>query len=216
MTIDTFSYLWEQGIAKAATDVMKDIGARISKEQIERYHIRSNISHAMCDVAFQKYDQIHLQVRKKFFNTGNNDEKKMDGHKICACITCTLLSLRLVEFDAVDDDIPLIVIYSNYTIAFLSAIYIMYLFLLSYYKKEGKTEHYNELTNQATFYFPNTNPGHDDYDIGRIKALALNDSERIDFDILTYADMLFWIEKYNKDLIDKSVESKRSLSQKDI
>lgn len=209
MTKSTFSYLWEQGIAKAANDVKKNIEANVSAEQKKRYHINFNISDSMCDVAFHKYDKIHLLVRKKFFNTGENDEKKMDGHKICACITCTLLSLRLIEFDAVDDDIPLIIIYSNYTIAFLSAIYVMYLLLLSNYEKEGKMEHYNELNNQATFYFPKTNPGHDDYDIGRIKSLALNDSEGSDFDILTYADMLFWIEKYNKDLIDNLVESKK-------
>ena len=34
---------------------------------------------------------------------------------------------------------------------------------------------------------------------GRVKTLALNDLYAIDFDIITYADMLYWIEKFNKD-----------------
>ena len=51
--------------------------------------------------------------------------------------------------------------------------------------------------------FPETNPGHDSYVLGRIKTLALNDIYGNDFDVLTYADMLFWIEKYNRKLLEK-------------
>ncbi len=35
--------------------------------------------------------------------------------------------------------------------------------------------------------------------------MALNDMYAIDFDILTYADMLYWIEKYNKEELQKLV-----------
>ena len=49
--------------------------------------------------------------------------------------------------------------------------------------------------------FPPTNPGHDSYPYGRIKALALNDIYGIDFDLLAYADMMYWIEDYNKTLL---------------
>lgn len=56
-----------------------------------------------------------------------------------------------------------------------------------------------------TFIFPETNKGHDEYLHGRVKTLALNDMYAIDFDILTYADMLYWIEKYNKEQLQKLV-----------
>ena len=57
-----------------------------------------------------------------------------------------------------------------------------------------KDELYSKLEEQGTFLFPETNKGHDSYVQGRIKALALNDAYKNDFDILAYADMLFWIE----------------------
>ena len=101
-----------------------------------------------------------------------------------------------------DDDLPKNIVYSNYAVAFLSAIYVMYLFHLSNYEKNNQSEYYERLEKQATFFFPDTNLGHDSYVEGRVKTLALNDIYGNDFDILTYADMMFWIEKYNKDLIE--------------
>ena len=59
----------------------------------------------------------------------------------------------------------------------------------------------NKLEEQQTIIFPKTNIGHDSYAIGRIKSLALNDVCKLDFDLLNYADMLFWIEEYNKDYL---------------
>ncbi len=60
---------------------------------------------------------------------------------------------------------------------------------------------YDELKKQATFVFPATNPGHDTYVQGHVKTLALNDLCGNDFDVLTYTDMLFLIECYNKEQI---------------
>ncbi|MBQ8326723.1 MAG: hypothetical protein IJX86_06585 [Lachnospiraceae bacterium] len=197
MRVETFNYLWEQGIAKAAQSVIDEISA----DALETYNVKLDVSKEMCGKVYSKYEELRLQVRKKYFNTGNNDENKIDGHKICACITGALLNVRLVSFEIGDGKMPKSVIYSNYAIAFMAAIYVMFLFLLSDYEKDGNVECYNSLIKKATFAFPETNPGHDPYVQGRIKTLALNDICGIDFDILTYADMLFWIEKYNKDLL---------------
>lgn len=196
MRAETFNYLWKQGIAKAAQDVIEGIPSDFRTA----YNVKLDISDEICNKVYIKYEELRLQVRKNYFNTGNSDEKKIDGHKICACITGALLNVRLVSFD-IKDNMPQSIIESNYAIAFWAAIYVMYLFLLSDYEKDGELEYYNKLKKQATLFFPKTNMGHDSYVEGRIKTLALNDICGIDFDILTYADMLFWIEKYNKDLI---------------
>lgn len=100
---------------------------------------------------------------------------------------------------------PKEVVFANYSIDFMASIYILYLFLLSDLQKDGQEDIYSKLLDKATFDFPETNKGHDSYVIGRIKTLALNDLNGVDFDVLTYADMLFWIEKYNKDLLNKIV-----------
>ena len=99
------------------------------------------------------------------------------------------------------------VFYSNYTLAFLSGIHILYLCMLADYEKSNQKELATLLKRQATFIFPETNKGHDEYLQGRVKTLALNDMYAIDFDILTYADMLYWIEKYNKDELQKLLDT---------
>lgn len=174
----------------------------------EKYSVRIDVSDTMCQKLYYQYEEVRLLIREKYFDTGKNEENKIDGHKICACITGALLNVRIINFEMPDEEIPVKVVYSNYEVAFLSAIYVMYLFLLSDFERNGKTECYEELKNQATFVFPKTNPGYDSYVQGWIKTLALNDLCGNDFDILTYADMLFWIERYNKEMIYNKLQMK--------
>lgn len=197
MKIDTFEYIWKQGIVKSAQDVLDRIPSALQ----EKYSVSIDVSDAMCKKLYTEYETVRQLVRKKYFDTGKDEENRIDGHKICACITGALLNVRIVNYRISAEEIPVKIVYANYEIAFLSAIYVMYLFLLSDFERDGKIECYNELKRQATFVFPKTNPGHDPYVQGRIKTLALNDLYGNDFDILTYADMLFWIERYNKELI---------------
>lgn len=204
MKIDTFEYIWRHGIAKAAQDVFDEISPALR----EKYSVRINVSDAMCRKLYHQYEDVRLLVRKKYFDTGKDEENKIDGHKICACITGALLNVRMINYEMPDEEMPVKVVYANYEVAFLSAIYVMYLFLLSDLERDGKTECYEELKKQATFVFPMTNFGHDSYVQGRIKTLALNDLCGNDFDVLTYADMLFWIERYNKEMIYNKLQMK--------
>lgn len=204
MDKNTFKYIWKQGIAKSAQDVLDEIDPGLRK----KYSVKIDISDAMCEKLYYQYDEVRCLVREKYFDSGKNGKNKIDGHKICACITAALLNVRIVNYDMAGKEIPLKIVYANYEVAFLSAIYVMYLFLLSDFEHDGETECYNELKNQATFVFPKTNPGHDTYVQGRIKTLALNDLCGNDFDVLTYADMLFWIEWYNKEQIYNKLYAK--------
>lgn len=204
MKLEVFYYLWKQGIAKAAQNVIEEI-KDIYPDFQSKYGVSLNTSDEMCRCVYEKYEELRLKVREKYFNTGNNDENRIDSHKICACITGALLSVRLISFKVSNENMPKAIAYSNYAVAFLAAIYVMYLFLLSDYERDGYIKHYNKLKEQATFIFPETNYGHDPYVQGRIKTLALNDICGNSFDVLTYADMLFWIEKYNKDLISSKI-----------
>lgn len=202
MKLETFKYIWEQGIAKAAQDVLEEITPDLQT----KYSVHADVSEAMCDKLYHEYETVRQVVRKRYFDTGKDEENRIDGHKICACITGALLNVRMISYSPVDDEMPIKVVYANYEVAFLASIYAMYLFVLSDFQREGKEECYDELIKQSTFIFPETNPGHDSYAQGRIKTLALNDLNGNDFDVLMYADMLFWIEKYNKELINNKVQ----------
>lgn len=195
----TFNYIWKQGIVKAAENVFTELPSDIKAD----YDVKLNTSEEMENKVYSRYDDLRLYVRQNFFNTGNQDENKIDNHKICACITGSLLKIPLISFDMKNEDIPAEIMYSHYEICFLAGIHVMYLLLLSDYKKEEKYDLHLKLEEKSTFEFPETNPGHDTYIVGRVKTLALNDILGVDFDVLTYADMLFWIERYNKELLLK-------------
>lgn len=49
---------------------------------------------------------------------------------------------------------------------------------------------------------PRTTDGHDRFNLGRIKTLVLNDIFLNDFDILSYSDMLYWVELFNIMLLE--------------
>lgn len=202
MKQETFEYLWKEGIVKAAQDVLQEIKSKFGENVCQ---VKIDVSDGKQSKVYQEYDAIKNQVRADFFDTGENDENKIDGHKIAACVTGALLNVCLVTFDLKAENPPKEVVFAKYSIAFMSSIYILYLFMLSDFQKDGKIDCYKKLLDKATFDFPETNKGHDSYAIGRIKTLALNDLNGIDFDVLTYADMLFWIEKYNKDLLNEIV-----------
>ncbi len=53
-----------------------------------------------------------------------------------------------------------------------------------------------------------TNEGHDEYNAGRQKTLMLNDVFENEFDILICSDMLFWIELYNRQLLEGVLQPK--------
>ena len=199
MNAETYSYLWENALEKAIQDVLAEISDETQKKF--NFSYQNNIEEKK-EKILEEYNNQRLIVREKFFDTGSDGCNLIDIHKVCACFTSAILKVRVFEYDR-KMAIPMEIFYSNYTLAFLTGIHIMYLCMLSDYRvKEDKTL-FNLLKEQTTLVFPDTNEGHDKYVQGRIKTLALNDIYNVDFDILTYADMLYWIEKYNKDCLNE-------------
>lgn len=194
----SFDFLWEQGIKVAVNNVI----AELPESTRNTYSVYPDFSEKNKKQIKTNYNNLRRIVRNDFFNTGENNENRIDGHKICACLTGAIQSVPLIKFDPVDELVPVELLYARSAAAFISGINILYLFMLSDYKKNNQEEYFEELYKRATLAFPKTNEGHDEYVIGRIKALALNELYGIDFDILAYADMLFWIELYNKKLLE--------------
>lgn len=201
----TFDFLWEQGIKVAVNNVIREMPADI----LQKYSVRPDFSEENKEMLKTNYNLFRNQVRKHYFNTGENDENKIDGHKICACLMGASQNVPLVTFDPIDDSLPINLLYARNAVAFLAGINALYLFMLSDYKKNNLEEYYEELYRRSTLLFPKTNEGHDSYVTGRIKALTLNDLFGNDFDILAYSDMLFWIELYNKTELEQFVNQKR-------
>ena len=128
-----------------------------------------------------------------------------------------LLEASLMSFDAPRTSkykkaMPWLIKVSNYALAFHVSVNIMSFFLQAYYEKiydsMGNDDYLKRFQNLERIHFPTTTEGHDTYTIGRIKAMSMRDILDKEFDMLAYADMLFWIEFYNRQLIEKQVNLK--------
>lgn len=192
----TFNYIWENGINKAIKDVWKDI-----QKYDSDYHIH-NREDKIYETVLAEYNIARENIRNNFFYCGVNKDKLIDIHKICSCITYAMVNVKVFSFE-IKKEVPLKLLLANYTVAFLSGLYCLYLFIVSDSLRKDSKIKFEDTNKIKTFSFPTTNPGHDSYIQGRIKTLALNDCEGIDFDLLTYADMFFWIETYIKSNIIK-------------
>lgn len=105
-------------------------------------------------------------------------------------------------FDATDDA-PIEMLRSNYALAYNISLQIVYFYLLDYYLRHGPKDCYDKLQKQESLIPPPTTVKHDTYHLGRIKTLALNDYYGIEFDLLNYSSAMYWIELYNRQLLEE-------------
>ena len=77
--------------------------------------------------------------------------------------------------------------------------------LMAEYMLNGYSEYAQRLRENGRFLEPPVSKGHNDYDEGRIFALVQNDLYGNTFDVLGYADMMYWIELYNRQMIENTV-----------
>ena len=132
MKFEAFKYLWTQGIAKTAQNVMDEIPDVLRKD----YAVTLDISDSMCRKLYEQYDSIRKEVRDKYFNTGNNDENKIDGHKICACITGALLNVQMITYKMDKGQVPVQIVLSNYAFYRLLVFYTFSCYLIL--RKRGR------------------------------------------------------------------------------
>lgn len=197
----TYNFLWERAIKPQIVNIAQLLSKLYSAEQYYSFQIRELNEYK--EVLYTNYSNNKNSLKEKFFYMGINqgfDENLIDIHKISACFCKSIIENKVFRFKLIEN-IPVQVLLCNYCAAFSISLGVMYLNLLAEYKREGKIAQYNNLKDKKQFYFPPTNFGHDSYPYGRIKTLALNDIYGIDFDLLAYADMMYWIENYNKSIL---------------
>lgn len=203
MKFETYNYLFDNACIRAIQDVLKSISSEIQSE----YHLEylKKLEEKKQRI-LKEYDSNRILVRERYFEIGENGQNLIDIHKVSACFTAAMVKIRIFDYDK-KNVVPPELFYSNYTVAFLTGMHIMYLGLLSEYDRLNQKELFDLLSSKKKLSLPQTNEGHDSYLQGRIKTLALNDMYGVDFDLLTYADMLYWIEEYNKNLLLQEIQN---------
>lgn len=199
----TYDFMWERVIKPQIKNIAQFLEKSYAAKQNCNFEIRGLTEYK--EVLFTSFNKTKKDLEEKFFYmviNQNGDGNCIDIHKVSACFCKSVIENKIFRFKLIDN-IPDQIFLCNYWAAFSISLGVMYLNLLAEYMRDEKIDQYNKLKEQKQFYFPPTNLGHDSYPFGRIKALALNDIYGIDFDLLAYADMMYWIEDYNKSMLEE-------------
>ena len=198
-----YDRLWQRGYVRAAQDILN----LLSETDRNKLAWRCDCSENMKSQLLIRYNEYREIVHRTYFKGEEDQEILMDIHKVCACFAKSIVDLAPMSFK-VSDDIPWPVKASNYMLAFYSSIHMLYEFLVAEYCFCDMGAFADVLIKKKKFDYPVTSTGHDVYTKGRVKAIATQDIYDTGMDILSYADMLFWIELYNRQIIEGSINLK--------
>lgn len=199
----TFQWIWSN--IELNIQAIED---GFTEEEKERFNFRRVYKKdKAASVIMKEYGRIKDDFKREYYKSlepKNAQGTLIDHHKIAACLCKALLNKKIFVFD-LNDSISVEMLLSNYKLAYAASLTILYINMLEWYANKGDID-LNSLMEQKTILDePGTSKTHLNYHSGRIKALAQNEHRGLEFDILTYADMMFWIEHYNRQLIEGKV-----------
>ena len=191
MLRDDFEYIWEQCVDSSAADIL----SYYPSEEGKRWEWKYDSSDEVRNDVFTSYCSYNSQLHEKFFQG-----ERIDIHKIASCLCAALIDTAPMTCSYLKG-IPRPIAMSNYLLAFHTSMALVFMNLLDEYeqKNPGLAA---KLERKGRFSFPRVTPGHDLYTMGKVKCLALNHHYDKPFDILGYADTLYWIEFYNRHIIE--------------
>lgn len=200
MKKSTYQWIWKQ-----IEESIKDVETQFSLEAKKRQNFQLTHGNNTKKTVKQQYVSVRDDFKMKCYAEKKGQDIRIDQHKIASCFCKALIQKKIFSF-TIDEDIGKDMLLSNYELAYIVSLRIIYIYLIAYYIKTGQKQFADKLISQKNLKVPQTTRTHDGYNAGRIKTLALNDFYGIEFDILTYSDMMYWIEYYNRQLIEEKIE----------
>lgn len=202
MKDQTFKYIWNEIILKTIVSLENSF---TEEDKVQYGFSVRNLKNVEKNV-FSDYNSIKRLLKKDYYDASKGDcnpKNRIDNHKIAACICYSLLQNKVFIFE-VHDGMPQNMFTINYELAYTVSLGFIFTTLVAQYKNIGREDLAIKLLNQQSLVVPITSAGHDEYHNGRIRTLALNDIYGNTFDVLTYSDMMFWIEYYNRQMIKQT------------
>lgn len=213
MQRETFDWIWAQ-INNTAHDILHRLDPNQQRKDFKMTH--SDMMGKA--IIWDEYNKIRKDLKNRCYSKlieSDGSEELIDHHKIGACLCKALIRKKLFTFH-MDENTSEEILRSNYELAYTVSLRIVYVYMIYSLSTYGNPEQAKKLEEWKTLRVPRTTRSHDDYNMGRIKMLALNDFYHTEFDLLSYADMLFWLEHYNRqllaDLVDVEFEDTREAS----
>ena len=203
MNRETYDYIWTNVIEPNIAELFKMVQQKTNDSSFKQ----KNIEEVKSEI-INRYE-VKRDRLKELYHYDNNiqEDKLIDCHKIAACFASVLFDYKVFSYEinpGLTDDVFL----ANARLAYRVSLGIIYLSLLYHYKKSGNEPIVGQLQSMPQLEVPPTSHGHDEYNLGREKTIVLNDVFNNEFDVLTYSDMMFWIEYYNRQLLEKEITPK--------
>lgn len=203
MKDETFKYIWDEIILKNIFSLEK----LFTEEEKKKYNFSVTNLGKLEKKIKSDYNLIKNHLKSNYYDArknNHNSKNRIDNHKIAACICYSMLQNKVFSFE-VHDNMPKRMFTINYELAYTVSLGVIFTTLVAQYKNIGRNDLANKLLQQHMLIVPKTSSGHDEYHEGRIHTLALNDIYGNTFDILTYSDMMFWIEYYNRQMLEQAL-----------
>lgn len=191
-------------------DEIASVFGSIPADVRDRYGMEESL-----EEAYRRADAYRWQVYGKYkaHNTRMHEDyfrgRLIDVHKILACFAAAMVDVDLLKYNRQmsekDGNVHICVARAKYEVAVRSTLRFLYLFMQLVFDKHGKNALKAALVKQGTLVFPATRYEHGGWLYNRISALALNHILGNRIDILSYADMMFWVELYNEEHLGGNV-----------
>ena len=199
MLVESVDWVWKQ-----ISQTIEDITNTIDINEKDKYRFHLTYGDQTKKNVFSEYNLIRDDLKRKCYSEFDRSTAKIDQHKIAACFCRALIQKKVFSFN-IDNSISSKMLLSNYELAYTVSLRIIYFYLIDYYSRFEDRKFLERLVDQKCLKVPETTGSHDAYHEGRLKTLALNDYYGLPVDLLTYADMMYWIEHYNKQIIEDMI-----------
>lgn len=197
----TYESIWntviEPTIIRLKSSIDEELRLKYSFGNREILFIKNDI--------YNLYESKKERLKKLYHYDDGDTDRRIDIHKIASCFAAVLVENPIFEFEYLDADLPDDIFLSNARLAYSVSLGIVYIGLIHHYAKIDKKDILEKLTKNEKLFTPMTTKGHDEYSLGREKAICLNYVFGNEFDVLTYSDMLFWIEYYNRQILEDTL-----------
>lgn len=205
MKQDTFDWIWNQLIVKHIDEIIsryKRGGSCVCDFRI-KYDEESPYLRTKKDIQ-EQYELIRDNLKRMCYGRDDIQEHSLDQHKIAACFCKALVEMKVFKFNF-DESTPDDMIFVNYYLAYHVSLEIISLYLeASYIKKRQENEEFlNTFNKMEELCVPESK--HGEYNEVSVTTIALNDFYNNEFNLLSYAREMFWLEYYNRQIIENDV-----------
>lgn len=190
----TFDYIWDNIVIPMSNRIYDKVLETDKDANLSVHNLPQDK-----EAVHELYEEVRGALKQKYhYHEPEDKERRIDIHKVSACFANVLMRYKIYDFE-VNEQTSDAVFLSNAQLAYNVSLAIIKDNLV--HKYESNDEILDKLQ-QQDLVMPRTTEGHDRFNLGRIKTLVLNDIFLEDFDILSYSDMLYWVELFNIMLLE--------------